>query len=91
MRHGILIALAALLIGCAGGYVTAQDMAAVQSGDDCEAVLDFLGDPRDVNVTRMENRERQQWVYCMDLECIDRGYVYAELDRSGCEISSVQF
>ena len=85
----ILATLALLLLtSCANLYVHDKQISQVQPGMSCDDALSVLGDPADVNRSRVQGQVRDQWVY--HHLSGRRVYVYAVGDAGGCRITAVQ-
>lgn len=74
-----------LLVGCSNLYVSQEQVANLQAGMTEQQVVERLGKPIDINVTRREGYEQAQYVYSMGQ--YQRAYVYFE----NGELSSVQY
>ena len=85
----ILATLALLLLtSCASLYVHDKQISQVTPGMSCDDAPSILGDPANVNRSRVQGQVRDQWV---DHHLSGkRVYVYAVGDAGGCRITAVQ-
>jgi len=80
-KHIITALLIAVLTGCAAGAVSTEEVQSLKQGMYENEVVQRIGKPIDINVTRTRHGERAQYVYNKTGYAHDRVYIYFEDGR----------